>query len=130
MANDDFKFSVVGIDETFEEKGNQFGAVREVQWGNSDKTYLEVRKWRNAPDGSEQATKGYTFMTEEGPSELTKTLLSLGFGNTREVLGIINEREDFRKSLNSVLGKDDELFDESSGTLEEDFYDPKSLLEG
>ena len=67
-------------------------------------------------------------MTEEGPSELTKTLLNLGFGNTREVIDILNNRDDFRKSLNSVLGKEDELFDAEIGTLEDDYYDPKELL--
>lgn len=125
----EFKYSIVeNIDYTFEEKGNQFGAVRKVQWGNSDKSYLEVRKWRNSPDGSEQAAKGYTFMTEEGPSELAKVLLNLGYGNTREVIDIVKEREDFRKSLNSSLGPNDEMYDESTGTLEDDYYDPKSLL--
>ena len=124
-----FKYSIVeDIDYTFEEKGNQFGAVRKIQWGDSDKSYLEIRKWRNAPDGSEQAAKGYTFMTEEGPSELTKTLLNLGFGNTRQVIAILNNRDDFRKWLNSVLGKEDELFDAEIGTLEDDYYDPKELL--
>ncbi len=125
----EFKYSIVeNIDYTFEEKGNQFGAVRKVQWGDSDKSYLEVRKWRNSPDGSEQAAKGYTFMTEEGPSELAKVLLTLGYGNTREVIDIVKEREDFRKSLNSSLGPNDEMYDESAGTLEDDYYDPKSLL--
>ena len=125
----EFKYSIVeNIDYTFEEKGNQFGAVRKVQWGDSDKSYLEVRKWRNSPDGSEQAAKGYTFITEEGPSELAKVLLTLGYGNTREVIDIVKEREDFRKSLNSSLGPNDEMYDESTGTLEDDYYDPKSLL--
>lgn len=52
----------------------------------------------------------------------------MGYGNTKEVLDILQERNDFRKSLNSVLGKGDELFDESTGTLEDDYYDPKSLI--
>lgn len=126
-----FKYSIIeDIDYTFEEKGNQFGTFRKVQWGDNPKEYLEIRKYRNAPDGTEQAAKGYTFMTEEGPSELTKVLLNLGFGNTREVINIIKTREDFRKSLNSELGPTDEMYDESIGTLEDDFYDPKSFLEG
>jgi hypothetical protein len=113
-----YKYTIIdGINHVFEEKANQFGAFRKVQWGDSDKSYLEIRKWRNAADGSEQAAKGYTFMTEEGPSELTKILLSLGYANTREALEILNGREDFRKSLNSVLG-----------TLEDDYFDPKSFL--
>ena len=126
---DAYKYSIMnGINQIFEEKGNQFGAFREVQWGDSDKSYLEVRKWRNNPDGSEQAAKGYTFMTEEGPSELAKVLLNMGYANTREALEILNKRENFRKSLNSVLGKDDELFDAEAGTLEDDYFDPKSFL--
>lgn len=124
-----FSYTIVeNIDHTFEEKGNLFGAVRKIRWGDNPTERLEVRKWISNPDGTETCNKGYTFMTEDGPSELAKTLLGMGYGNTREVLDILQERNDFRKSLNSVLGKDDELFDESTGTLEDDYYDPKSLI--
>lgn len=129
--NDKFKYSIIeGIDHTFEEQGNQFGAVRRIQWGDSDKNYLEIRKWRNTPEGGEQAAKGYTFMTDDGPSELTKVLLDMGYCNTKEVLDIISQREDFRKSLNSCLGQDDEFYDESAGNLEDDFYNPHELIGG
>ena len=38
MALENFKYSIIeNIDYTFEEKGNQFGAVRNIQWGDSDK---------------------------------------------------------------------------------------------
>lgn len=127
----DFKYSIVdSIDYTIEEQGNQFTALRKIRWGDSDKEYLELRRWRNTPDGGEQAAKGCTFITEEGPSELVNTLVDLGYGHTKEVLKRLQTREDFRKSLNSVLGKDDELFDEEVGTLEDDYYDPKSLIGG
>lgn len=127
----DFKYSIIdNIDYTLEEQGNQFTALRKIRWGDSDKDYLEIRRWRNTPDGGEQAAKGCTFMTEEGPSELMNALIDLGYGNTKEVLTHLSSRPDFRKSLNSVLGKEDELFDESVGTLEDDFYDPKSLIGG
>lgn len=131
FGSEPFKYSICeNIDYTFEEQGNQFGAVRKIQWGNNDKSYLEVRKWRNTPDGKEQAAKGYTFMTEDGPSELTKVLLDMGYGNTKQVLDIISKREDFRKSLNSCLGEDDEFFDKNEGTLEDDYYDPSELIGG
>ena len=123
----EFKYAIMGLDYTFEEQGNQFGAIRKIKWGDSDKVYTEIRKWRNA-NGVETASKGYTFITEEGPSELAKGLLDLGYGNNKQVLDILKNRDDFRKSLNTVLGKDDELFDESVGTLEDDYYDPKDLL--
>jgi hypothetical protein len=126
-----FEYAIIdGVDRTIEEAGNQFTALRKIKWGDGDKEYLELRRWRNTPDGKEQAAKGCTFMTEEGPSELVNALVDLGYGNTREVLTHLSEREDFRKSLNSVLGKEDELFDESEGTLEDDYYDPKKLIGG
>ena len=39
-----------------------------------EKARLEVRRWRNNPDGTEMAAKGMTFPTEDGPSELTNCL--------------------------------------------------------
>lgn len=128
---DAFKYRIVDhVDFTFEEVGNQFNALRKIAWGDADdeKAKLEVRRWRNNPDGTEMCAKGMTFLTDEGPSELTNCLLKLGFGNTKEVLVIIKDRDDFRKSINSVLGKDDDLYDESAGTLEDGYFDPKELL--
>lgn len=127
----EFKYSIVdNIDYTLEEQGNQFTALRKVRWGDGDKDYLEIRRWRNTPDGGEQAAKGVTFMTDEGPANAINALIDLGYGNTKEILNHLQVRHDFRKSINSVLGKDDELFDEEVGTLEDDFYDPKSLIGG
>lgn len=126
-----FKYRIVEhIDFVFEEQGNQFNALRKVAWGDSgdEKAKLEVRRWRNNPDGTEMAAKGMTFLTEEGPNELTNCLLRLGYGNTKEVICIIKDRSDFRKSINSSLGKEDELYDESFGTLEDGYFDPKELL--
>jgi hypothetical protein len=127
----EFKYAIVdNIDYTLEEQGNQFTALRKIRWGDSDKEYLEMRRWRNTPDGGEQAAKGCTFMTDEGPANLINALIELGYGNTKEVLGKLSDRPDFRKSLNSLLGKDDELYDDNVGTLEDDYYDPKSLIGG
>lgn len=127
----EFKYAIMdNIDYTLEEQGNQFTALRKIRWGDSDKEYLELRRWRNTPDGGEQAAKGCTFMTDEGPANLINALIELGYGNTKEVLGKLSDRPDFRKSLNSLLGKDDELYDDNVGTLEDDYYDPKSLIGG
>jgi hypothetical protein len=117
------------INFIIEEVGNQFTAFRKLSWGDSTPHY-ELRRWRNTADGGEMAAKGCTFLTEEGPSELANVLVRLGFGDTRELLTIMSEREDFRKSLNSVLGKDDPDYDESAGTLDDDYFDPKALLGG
>jgi hypothetical protein len=120
-------FDITGINEIIEEKENQFTALREVQWGDRQSN-LELRRWRNMPDGGEFPLKGATFMTPEGPSTLAETLVSLGFGNTKEILSSIKNRDDFRRSLNTVLGKSDELYDESAGEVDDDYYDPSELM--
>ena len=129
MAVEPFIYHICdNIDFVFEERGNQFSALRKIKWGSSDKAYLEVRRWNNTPDGGEMAGKGMTFLTEEGPHELVDVLTKLGYGNTKEILQNLQIREDFRKSLNTVLGSNDEFFDEQAGTLEDDYYDPKEIL--
>jgi len=50
-----------------------------------------------------------------------------GYGHTKEVLRSLKDREDFQKSLNIVLGKESEFYDEEVG--EEEIYDPSCLLE-
>jgi hypothetical protein len=117
------------IDCVFEEAGNQFSALRKISWGDSDKSYLEVRRWRNQADGTEFPAKGMTFLTEEGPGELANQIMKLGLGNTKQYLETLSEREDFRKSLNTVLGKEDENYDESAGELSDNFFDPNELLD-
>ena len=117
-----------GIDFIFEEHQNMFSAIRKITWGTNTNPHLEIRKWMNNPDGSERANKGFTFMTEEGPGELVLALLHLGHGETKQILNVLKDRENFRRSLNSVLGDKDPDFDPKSGTIEDDFFDPKDLL--
>lgn len=127
----EFTYAIVdNIDTTIEEQGNQFSALRKIRWGDNDNAHLEIRRWRNTPDGGEQCAKGFTFMTEEGPSELIGALIDLGFGETKTVLKKLSERDDFRKSLNSLLGSEDELYDPEAGTLEDSYYDPTQLIGG
>ena len=126
-----YRYRIVDhIDFVFEEQGDKFSALRKVAWGDAsdEKAKLEVRRWINKSDGTILANKGLTFLTEEGPGELACALLKLGHANTKDVLISIKDRDDFRKSLNSVLGKDDEAYDESAGTLEDDYYDPREVL--
>lgn len=129
--DDNKKFSYTvdnNVDIIVEEQQNQFTALRAVRWGDREPT-LEIRRWRNQPDGSEFPLKGCTFMTEDGPSTLTEALASLGYGKTINILNSIKDRRDFRKSLNSVLGKEDEYYDESAGEADDEYYDPSKLLE-
>ena len=126
---DKYKYTIHDhVDFTIEESQNFFTAFRKASWGNSSPHY-EIRRWKNMPDGSEQANKGVTFLTEEGPTELVNTLVGIGFGDTKIILDSLKEREDFRRCLNTVLGKDDPNYDQQAGTVEDQFFDPKELLQ-
>ena len=128
-GNKEFNYETDENKESYiiEEKGNSYTQLAYERWNEDSQFRLALRKFYSSAKG-ETAGKGVTFMTEEGPSELAKTLLNMGYGNTKEVLGILQNREDFRKSLNSVLGESDELYDADAGTIEDDFYDPKALI--
>ena len=120
-----------GLDAIFDEKGSMFLSMRKVQWvkeGNEpdpSKAKLELRKWIVGPDGVEKANKGMTFLTEEGPHELAKTLVHHGYGKTKEILLELKGREDFHESVNTLFDKDEdtgsgEYFDMRSALLAED----------
>lgn len=124
MADKGISYEIVdGFDKIFDEKGNTFLALRRISWnGNTDK--YDLRRWRNNAQGDEMADKGFTFLTEEGPHELTKVLLDSGFGHTVEVINSIKDRDDFKESiLTSLEGK---VF-ESTG-LSEEYFNPTEIF--
>lgn len=122
-VNPDFDF-------TFDEKGNTFLALRKLSWGEGKPEKIELRKWYNSADGTETPNKGFTFLTEEGPHELTKVLVEQGFGYTDDILNGLKNREDFKSSLSKVLsGQElDELGIEQVDP-NEDYYDPVNLFD-
>lgn len=109
-------------DVPFDEKGNQCGVIRKVQWvkngeePDESKAKIEIRKMIIKPDGSEAPGKGYTFMTPDGPNELTENLVKIGFGNTKELLRTMRFRKDFKDSIDNIDTNDEgpdsgEMFD-------------------
>jgi hypothetical protein len=114
-------------DRVFDEKGSTFLAMRRVAWGVSQdeepedgKAKLELRRW-HIRDNGEMPDKGFTFLTEDGPHELVKALTEEGYGNTKEILNIIKDRDDFEDSVKT-------LFDDDNPTG--DYFDPRSILLG
>lgn len=125
----DLKYTIdPKINYVFEEQGNQFNAFRKLSWGEDSKTYYELRRWRNTPDGKEIPAKGMTFLTEDGPNELVHTLVDNNFGNTKVLLESLYKRNDFQKSLNTVIGKDSEFYDKEVGSIDDEYIDPKDII--
>lgn len=113
-----------GFDHIFDEKGNTFLALRKIYWGDNETPKLDIRKWYTTPSGGERMSKGVSFITEDGPNELTRVLLNCGYGNTEQVLESIKDREDFNTSFAKVIkGTELELEDIDTG-----YYDPKEVL--
>ena len=121
------EYSIVDeFDHTIDEAGNQFIALRKIRWGDRDKVSLDIRKYWMQAEG-EVLGKGVSFLTEEGPHELVDVMTREGYGHTKEILKSLKDREDFQKSLNIVLGKESEFYDEEVG--EEEIYDPACLFD-
>lgn len=125
-----YQYEIVdGVDCIFEEVGNQFNAFRKVKWGENGNPHLELRRWRVQPDGTEQAAKGMTFLSDNGPSDLAELLVKLGYGETKELLRQLNKRSDFDKALKSINDGNDNKSEESSES-EEKYFDPKDIING
>lgn len=101
---------------SFDEKGSTVGTVRKVQWykdgeePDESKAKIEIRKVYTS--GAEERTgKGYTFSTPEGPGELITGLLHAGFGDTKDVLKAIKNRDDFVAAVKTIDEDPDDSFD-------------------
>lgn len=126
------------INEIIEETTNQYTAIRRVQWMNENdkpdrsKSKLEIRKWILNADGTERGNKGVTFKDEKSVDTLTNVLVKNNFGDTKEIIKGIKNRDDFKESVEHMYDdKDDsdngEYFDMRESLLlmtdEEENYD-------
>ena len=116
------------FDYTIDEKGNTFIALRKIDWGNKGDYKLDLRKYY-ASESGETMSKGVSFLTEEGPHELTKVLLETGYGDAEEITNtIVYKRPDILKKMCKVISSDPSLSDPNLIDDEEDFYDPEELI--
>ena len=124
------------LDKVVDEKANQFISVRFAKWKEDQDFQLEIRRFALSEDG-ETPLKGVRFLTDNGPHELTTTLVENGFGMADELVDTIIENRPAiaakiynrltgdKKLMTKVLSheNDEDMEDES-----ENLYDPKELL--
>lgn len=128
-----FEYSVdPNFDYTIDEKGNTFIALRKIDWNNSGNYKLDLRKYYASEEGEKMA-KGVSFLTEDGPDELTKVLLETGYGNDEEVANaILENRKGVLARIAVALNDPEKSYDlniELEQELEDDeFYDPEELM--
>lgn len=123
------KYKVCGTDHVIDEKGSVFLALRRIQWGISQdeqedpaKVKLDIRKYYSKPDGSERLSKGVSFLTEDGPSELVHVLLEEGYGDTQKCLEVLKDRDNFKEAVTFA-------FDMEEKGDNSEFFDPRQLLD-
>ena len=78
------------LDKVVDEKANQFISVRFAKWKEDQDFQLEIRRFALSEDG-ETPLKGVRFLTDNGPHELTTTLVENGFGMADELVDTIIE---------------------------------------
>lgn len=129
----EFTYSVdPDFDYTVDEKGNTFIALRKIDWGNKGEYKLDIRKYY-ASEAGETMSKGLSFLTDEGPDELTRVLLETGYGDDEEIANTLLEN---RKGVVArIMKKNDESdipYDWSTHLEDEvdedDYYDPEELI--
>lgn len=101
----------------FDEKGNTVLALRDESWNDKD-FKLSLRKCYVDKDGNLSANKGFSFLTEEGPNLLTEELVRRGYGNTKELVNILKERDDISKEDLDGLDSDGD----------EEYYNPEDIF--
>lgn len=107
----EFKYSFRGINRVVEEKGNQFIRFAQIAWAGDDeevdpsKIKYDLRKYTTDSDGNERMLKGVSFLTDNGPHELTHILVEEGFGNTTKILDTIKQRNDFVDAVKESYGE-------------------------
>lgn len=128
MAGDfDRERHIFDLDVTFDELGSKFLALRKIQWvkkgeePDESKAKLELRKWIVDKEGAEIASKGFAFLTEEGPHELTRVMVKEGFGRTKDILLELKNRDDFIDAAKHL--------NESEDSTDGEYFDIRSLIE-
>lgn len=109
----DYEFKEDGINEIIDEAqgSNTFIALREVRWNDSSDFKLDLRRYIVKPDGSVFAGKGISFATENGPHNLADKLVEHGYGNTKNIVSSLFDRDlvGFIDGVVSSIISDDEL---------------------
>lgn len=133
--NENFEMTIdESVNEIIEETaGNKFIALRKVSWRRGGSPKLDLRNWFVGSDGDEIAGKGVSFPTDAAADNLVAALLKHGYGDTRNTLEAISDREDFAIAVKEII-EDKEIDLDSVEIPKMDdiepkqFYDPKSII--
>lgn len=126
----EFDYRITGCNHTIDEQGNSFIALREIAWNDKQEPRLDIRKYRVDKEGNEVINKGVSFLTPEGPACLAYALLQEGYGDTKEIINNIKDREDFMPALVQSLSPDQlaEVGIDPNTVPVDAYYDPAQMF--
>jgi hypothetical protein len=130
---DNFSYTVnPDFDYTIDEKGNTFIALRQIDWGNKGEYKLDLRKYYASEEG-ETMSKGLSFLTEDGPDELTRVLIETGYGDDEQIANtLIENRPYVLAHIKAEFDSNPELVkslgDSRFFKKDEEYYDPEELM--
>lgn len=122
-------------DYVLEERGNTYTALKKIRWGDNDHFSLDIRKWY-ATENGERMAKGCSLMTDEGADELTRILVSTGYGDDKELASEIcsNRTELAARIYNNILNIDDlkdtveSIISNQIADEEEEYHDLREVI--
>lgn len=123
------------FDYVLEERGNTYTALKKIRWGDNDHFSLDIRKWY-ATENGERMAKGCSLMTDEGADELTRVLVSTGYGDDKELASEIcsNRTELAARIYNNILNNDDlkdtveSIISNQIADEEEEYHDLREVI--
>lgn len=125
-----------------DENSNSHISVRKIKWFDRD-SKLDIRVWKKTADGDEYPSKGFTFLTENGPHRLTEKMVSLGYGDTHVLKKMLETRPEDSSFADAVNMDDDsaDFIDDGYAIPDDDmdsdsddddddteYYDPRELI--
>lgn len=124
-------------DYILEERGNTYTALRKIRWGDRDHFNLDIRKWYATEDG-ERMAKGCSLMSDEGANELTRVLISTGYGSEKELCDeICSSRKELAARIYDQILNDNNLKNELEDIIvnniseeddEEEYHNLKEVI--
>lgn len=96
-------------DFVLEERGNTYTALRKIRWGDKEDFSLDIRKYYATEEG-ERMAKGCSLMSREGADELTRVLVSTGYGEDKQITeSICSTRPEIAARIYDKIQNDSDL---------------------
>ena len=122
-------------DYVLEERGNTYTALKKIRWGDNDHFSLDIRKWY-ATENGERMAKGCSLMSDEGADELTRVLVSTGYGNDKDLASEIctNRAELAARIYDCIQNSDilrhtvDDIINNQLADEEEEYHDLREVI--